>query len=54
MRSTICSAAGGQKPKLEGGFRVAVAGDRVPRKVSGDVILLRTQVLTLVLFFQII
>lgn len=54
MRSTICTAAAGQKPKLEGGFRVAVAGDRVPRKVSGDVILFRTQVPTLVLSFQII
>ena len=38
-----------QKPRLSRGSRVAAAGDGVPGKVSGDLILLRSQVLTLVL-----
>lgn len=47
----VCAVTGAQKPKLTGSSRVAVAGDRVPGKVSGDVMLPRSQVPMLVLSF---
>lgn len=51
MRSTVCTVAD-TGAKLAGGSRVAMAGDRQsPRKVSGDVSLLRSQVPKLVLSF---